>query len=83
MNTFFLSYDLRNNRDYKSFYDELSSFNAVKMLDSCWYLNRRNTDAATLRDHFRQFLDSGDRLLVSRADGWATYNAADSPKEIF
>ena len=82
MYTFFLSYDLRNDRDYKSFYDELSSYKAVKMLDSCWFLNKRNTDASSLRDHFRQFLDSDDRLLVSRADGWAAYNAADSPNDI-
>ena len=35
MALFFLSYDLRNKRDYQPLYDELKKFNAVRMLESC------------------------------------------------
>ena len=66
MALFFLSYDLRNGRDYQKLYDELEKFNAVRMLESCWCFKRININAKGLRDYFTQFIDSDDGLLVSQ-----------------
>lgn len=66
MALFFLSYDLRNDRDYQSLYDELEEFNAVRVLESCWCFKRFNTNAEGLRNYFSQFIDSDDSLWVSQ-----------------
>ena len=43
MALFFVSYDLRNARNYQALHDELKKLGAVRMLESCWCLKRSNT----------------------------------------
>jgi len=82
MALYFLSYDLRNRRDYQTLYDELVNFNAVRILESLWCFNRIDTTSAEIRDHFKNYIDGDDGLVVSKADGWATFNAINTPKDL-
>lgn len=82
MALYFLSYDLRKQRNYQPLYDELASFTAVRVLESCWCFNRVNTSAAGLRDYFTQFVDSDDGLCVSEVTDWATRKALGSPSDL-
>lgn len=82
MALYFLSYDLRNERDYQTLYDELERFHAVRILESDWCFNRANTDTVALRDHFKKFIDKDDGLCVSEVSSWATYNAQGTPKDL-
>ncbi len=82
MALFFLSYDLRNNRDYQSLYDELNNFNAVRILESMWCFNRVNTNAKNLRDYFKNYIDSDDGIAVSEVNDWATYKALKTPNDL-
>lgn len=74
MALYFLSYDLRNKRDYQPLYDEFKKFNAVRMLESCWCFKRINTNAKGLRDYFKKFVDGDDgassRSRWSSSMGW-------------
>ena len=72
-----ISYDLLNpGRDYYTLYEELKSFNAERVLESQWVFKRFNINAASLRDYFKQFIDSNDRLLITALDryDWASWN---------
>jgi hypothetical protein len=88
MALFFLSYDLRNKRDYQPLYDELEKFNAVRVLESCWCFKSIKANAISLRDHFKNFVDGDDGLLISQvaeADGtyqWASCNLDGSPNKL-
>ena len=82
MALYFISYDLRNNRDYKTLYDELDKFNAVKILESTWCFNRINTNAKGLRDHFKNLIDSDDGLIISEVTDWATTNTDRTPNQL-
>ena len=82
MALYFLDYDLRKQRNYQQLYDELERFNAVRMLESSWCFNRINTTAANLRDHFKQFIDGDDGLVVSEVTNWATQGVLKTPKAL-
>ena len=88
MALYFLSYDLRGNRDYEKLYDELEKFNAVRMLESNWCFKRINTTAKSLRDYFKKFIDSDDGLVVSEVatsngiNQWGTYGSKESPNDL-
>lgn len=82
MALFFITYDLRNSRDYQTLYDELANFNSVRMLESTWCFNRINTNSSGLRDHFKKFVDSDDGLIVSEIKNWASLNVDSTPKEL-
>lgn len=82
MALYFLTYDLRNKRDYQTMYDELEKFNAVNVLESTWCFNRINTSAEWLRDYFKQFIDSDDGLLIEESNSWATYKAKGTPNNL-
>ena len=78
-----LEYDLRKPfRDYQPLYDELARFKAIRVLQSLWAFQRLNTSAVGLRDHFRQFIDADDGLIVCEVSDWATYNTLGSPKAV-
>ena len=80
MALFTIEYDLRNpGRDYQKLYDELARFGATRVLKSLWAFTRVNTTAIALRDHFRQFIDANDGLIVCQVSDWATYNVIASP----
>lgn len=82
MALYFLTYDLRNGRDYQKLYDELKDFNAVRVLESTWCFKRNNTSASGLRDYFMKYIDSDDGLLVNKSEEWATYKTDATPKEL-
>ena len=72
-----VSYDLRKpGRDYQTLYDALEKLNAKRLMQSEWCLRHNDTTAAKLRDHFRQYIDGNDRLLVISLDSgnWASWN---------
>ena len=83
MALYLLSYDLRKEgRDYKTLYDELKKFKAVRILESVLCFNRINTNAEGLRDYFMQFIDENDGLFVAEITDWASYNVDGTPKDL-
>ena len=82
MALYFLSYDLRNSKDYQKLYDELESYNAVRILESTWCFKRINTSSKGFRYYFKKFIDSDDGLCVSEVTGWATFNALGTPNDL-
>lgn len=82
MALYFLSHDLRRDRDYQRLYDELASFNAVHILESQWCFNRLNTNAAVLRDYFRRFINNDEGLLVTEVTKWSTVNTLGTPDDL-
>ena len=72
-----ISYDLRNpGRNYQSLYNELENFNAKRILESQWVFRRNKTNAKGLRDYFKKFVDSNDRILITSIEdaNWASSN---------
>lgn len=82
MALYFLTYDLRKSRNYQAIYDELESFNALRILESTWCFKRINTSAKGLRDHFSQYVDSDDGLIVSEVTDWASRKTDGSPNDL-
>jgi hypothetical protein len=82
MALYFLDYDLRGVRNYDQLYSELARFNAVRVLKSQWCFNRFNTSTASLRDHFKRFIDGDDGLSVAEVSDWATFNVLKTPKDL-
>jgi hypothetical protein len=82
MALYFLTYDLRKSRNYQEMYSQLHSFNAVRILESTWCFNRVNTSCAGLRDHFRQYMDADDGLMLSEVVDWASYKTDDTPNSL-
>ena len=81
---YIISYDLnRPGQNYPDLWNELRSFNAQRVLQSQWVFVRMNTDAAQLREHFKQFLDRNDRLLITCLDNnnWASWSLVSSIPE--
>lgn len=64
MGLFAVSYDLVAKRDYQPLWDEMERLGAHKALLSLYLLNLTSNDPDTVRDHFAQFVDDDDRLLV-------------------
>ena len=80
-----ISYDLNQpGQDYSRLINELQRYGAKKVLMSQWGLRRRGTTAAALRDHFWQFMDRNDRLLVICTDNnnWAGMNLINKLSDI-
>lgn len=79
MALYLISYDLMKQpttEDYKKLTNALETgLNAKRVLLSQWVCNRVNTNASSLRDYIRPYLDSNDRLLVVQFDDWASFNA--------
>ena len=82
MALYFLTYDLRNSKDYQKLYNELEKFKAVRVFESTWCFKRNSTSVSELRDYFKRYMDSDDGLLVSESKAWATYNADGTPKDL-
>lgn len=83
MKLFFLSYDLRNKRDYKTLYDELNKLNAVRILESTWCFKLQDSiTAEKVREHFRQFIDNDDAIMVSQVTDWASISTDGHPNQL-
>ena len=79
MAQFFLSYDLRESRDYQPLHAELKKFGAVRILESIWSFNCLNASAETLLTHFKNFIDNDDGLVMSEVIDWATDGSPNDP----
>ena len=79
---FFLTYDLRAERDYQTLYDELDRLNAVRVLESTWCFKRVNTTPEGLRDHFKGFVDSDDGLIVCQVAAWGSFKTDGTPSNL-
>lgn len=82
MSLYFLSYDLRKSRNYQPLYDELNDFDAVRVLESTWSFRRINTSAEGIRNHFRQYIDGDDGIIVSDVSAWASHRTDGTPKDL-
>lgn len=83
MKLFFLTYDLRNNRDYKALYDELNKLNAVRILESTWCFKLQDTvTAETVRNHFQNYIDKDDAVIASQVNEWASFNTDGHPNQL-
>lgn len=83
MALYFLSYDLRNERDCQILYDELDKHHAVRVLESDWcFKYLLNGASERLRDHFKAFIDKNDEIIVSEVCDWASYNVDSSPNAL-
>ena len=76
---YLICYDLvAPGRTYQALYDALGELGGKRVLESQWVLRHSNTNAEALREHFRQYTDANDRLLVicmDARDAWASWNA--------
>ena len=83
MALFSLTYDIRaKNHDYTPLTNQLTSFNAVRVLQSTWCFYRYNTSAAGLRSYFKQFVHKDDSLFVTQIADWATLNTENTPNDL-
>ena len=82
MALYFLEYDLRKHRDYKKLYDDLATFNAIRIMKSLWCFKRERTSAQDLRDHFSRFIDDDDGLIVAEVTEWASIATDSNPNEL-
>lgn len=82
MALYFVEYELRNERNYPQITKELESFGAIRVLESYWCFNRANTTAKNLRDHFKQFIDKDDAIMVTEVTDWAGKSLQNSPNNL-
>lgn len=80
-NLYFLSYDLRRDRDYQRLYNALAEFHAVRILESCWCFYS-NASASNLRDYFMKLIDSDDGIVVTQVVDWASCRTLNVPLNI-
>jgi len=74
MANYFMTYDLHNRRDYKSLYQLLASWKAVRLTESDW-LATLSGSAVAVRDAVLAHLDSDDTVAVieiPKGANWAT-----------
>jgi hypothetical protein len=79
---YYISYDLRNQKDYKKLYHELAKFKAIKILESLYCFKYQDNKTLYLRDHFKKFIDNDDRLLVIKSENWASFRIVGDPNEL-
>jgi len=82
MSLYFVTYELRKDRDYDEIIDELEKFNATRVLNSHWCLKKENTSSQELRDHFMNYIDKDDAIIVAKATSWASLRTKSTPKDI-
>ena len=60
-----ITYDLRNQRDYKTLIDAIKSYGTyAKLFESVGYISSRTHTAKQCRDYLLQFIVNDDRLGV-------------------
>jgi len=74
MNSYVISYDLRNDRDYDNLYIALKAYpDWGHVLESVWVI--KSDDSATLiRDHLKSKMDNDDGLLVVKSTNVAAWS---------
>lgn len=73
MGLFAVSYDLIAKKDYQALWAEMDRLGAHKALLSLYLLNLSDEDPKMVRDHFTQFLDEDDKLLVVKLTGASSH----------
>lgn len=81
MALYFVSYDLRKDRDYDDLYDLLGTLNAKKVLESTYCFNADKT-AKELREQFREHIDADDGVCVNEVTSWATFGTHNTPNDL-
>ena len=79
---YFISYDLRNSRNYQKLYDEMDKFKAVQVLESLYCFKYKDNQTEELRNHFSKFIDSDDGLIIIKSAFWAGNNLDNNPNEL-
>ncbi|WP_193452110.1 hypothetical protein [Pseudomonas nitroreducens] len=82
MALYFLEYDLRKQRNYEKLYAELQRLGAVRILKSLWCFKYQTASSVALRDHFRNFIDSDDGLIVAEVSDWASIKTDGHPNSL-
>jgi hypothetical protein len=79
---FLISYDLMTpGQAYDSLIRALEKAGAKKALYSAWFL-RTTSSASEVRDWLMKLVDTNDRIFVTEATGWASYNLTVNPDKI-
>lgn len=64
MAEFAITYDLNKQKNYKALWDELDRLGGHKSARSFYFLDLTAESAKEVRDHFVQFIDNDDILVV-------------------
>lgn len=73
MNSFIISYDLNNEKDYSKLITEIESYsNAAKINKSVWFINSQN-ESSEIRDNLVDYIDSDDSLFIAKLTGQAAW----------
>lgn len=73
MNSYIISYDLNNEKDYSKLIKEIESYsNAAKINKSVWFINSHNSSSA-IRDNLKNYTDSDDSLFIAKLTGEAAW----------
>ena len=82
MTVYIASYDLRKpGRNYDALYRRLADWKALRVLESVWAIYT-TSNAKTIRDDLKRYIDSGDGLLVAKLAGeaaWESLNGQSGP----
>lgn len=65
MAIFTISYDLIKFKDYPELWKEFDRLGGQKILESVYLVNLNNT-TEQVRDHFKEYIDEDDMLIVSK-----------------
>ncbi|MBI1933847.1 MAG: hypothetical protein HYS24_15050 [Ignavibacteriales bacterium] len=82
MALYFLSYNLRKDRNYQRLYNILNDMNAVPLLESTWCFRRIHTKPNKLRDFFKDFLDADDGFIVTEVVDWSSSKITKTPNDL-
>lgn len=81
MALYFLSFELKRNKNNKKLREELHKHSAQKILTSLWSLETNDSNVLGLVDRFSSCIHKGDRLLVTESKGWAGVQPILPPKK--
>lgn len=80
MTIFFVSYDLRKQRNYQTLYDELNRLKGIRVLESVWSLKLPDTNTCvSVRDHLKKFIDGDDGIIVTKISAYACSRVDNNP----
>lgn len=82
MSLYIINYDLNEKKiNYKKLFNELQYIGALQLTKQTWFIKKRNTHAATLRNYFIQFIHETDSLIVSKIQELAPHQTKNLPKD--
>lgn len=74
MDTYIISYDLINQRNYDELYGAIKSYDSwAHISESTWAVVTSKT-AVQVRDHLKKFVDGDDRLMVVKSGKEAAWS---------